>query len=79
MMEKKKLIEYARKGLMAEIREHEATIAKGRGYLNAMDKGERVNTPLARSEIEAVIAKAKAKVEALSNEERELRLAQALE
>ena len=79
MMDKKLLIEYARKGLMAEIREHEATIVKGRSYLNAIDKGERVNTPLTRSEIEAVIEKAIAKIEALSREELELRYAQALE
>ncbi len=79
MMDKKMLIEYARKGLMAEIREHEATITKGRSYLNAIDKGERVNTPLTRSEIEAVIETAKAKIEALSHEELELRYTQALE
>ena len=73
MMDRRTLVEYARKGIMAEIREHEKTVMRGRAYLKAIDNGERVKTPLTPSEIEAVIAKAKEKIETLSNEERELR------
>lgn len=73
MMDRRQLIEYARKGIMAEIREHEKTVAKGRLHLKAIDTGVMPTTPRSRSEIEAIIAKAKAEIETLSQEERELR------
>ena len=73
MMDRKTLIEYARKGIMAEIEKREQTIAKGKLHLRAIDRGVMPKTPRSRSEIEAVIAKAKAEIETLSQEERELR------
>jgi hypothetical protein len=73
MMDRQQLIAYARKGIMAEIRKHEKKVLRGRAYLKAIDNGERVNTPLSRSKVEAVIAKAKAEIKRLSDEEMELR------
>lgn len=77
-MDKKMLQEYARKGIIAEIRRYEKKVLKGRAYLKAIDNGERVQTPLSRSEIEAVIAKAKAKIRELSDLEMELRYDEAM-
>lgn len=73
MMDRRQLIEYARKGIMAEIRKHEKKVLRGRAYLKAMDSGEQVSTPLSRSQIEAVITRAKAEIKRLSDEEMELR------
>lgn len=73
MMERRQLIEYARKGIVAEIRKHEKKVLRGRAYLKAMDSGEQVKTPLSRSQIEGVIARAKAEIKRLSDEEMELR------
>ena len=73
MTDRRRLVEYARKGIVAEIRKHEKKVLRGRAYLKAMDNGERVNTPLSRSQIESVIARAKAEIKRLSDEEMELR------
>jgi hypothetical protein len=78
MMDSKQLIEYARKGIVAEIRKHEKKVLRGRAYLKAIDNGERVNTPLSRSQIEAVIARAKAEIKRLSDEEMELRYSESI-
>lgn len=78
MMDRKQLIEYARKGIVAEIRKHEKKVIRGRAYLKAMDNGERVNTPLSRSQVEAVIARAKAEIKRLSDEEMELRYSESI-
>ena len=73
MMERRQLIDYARKGIVAEIRKHEKKVLRGRAYLKAMDSGEQVKTPLSRSQVESVIARAKAEIKRLSDEEMELR------
>lgn len=73
MMDRKMLVHYARKGIIAEIRKYEKKVMRGRAYLRAMDNGERVKTPLSRSEIEEIITKAKEKIQELSDLEMELR------
>lgn len=67
-MKKDDLIKWAIKGISAEIDEKEKTIHQGQRYIKAIEAGEKVNTPMTKTEIQAVIYKLNNEIEALSKE-----------
>lgn len=72
-MRKQELINYAIKGVMAEIRELEKDVRKGYKFLEDMNNGVPVKTPLNQYEIKEVIAKKKAEIEELDKKRNDLK------
>lgn len=67
-MKNNNLIKWAIKGIRAEIDEKEKTVQQGYKYIKAIEAGEKVNTPMTKTEIEAVIYKLNRDIEDLSKE-----------
>lgn len=61
----KEILEFAIKGIRAEINEKEKTIMKGKQLIMKIERGEKVKTPLTISEIQAIIEKNKREIEEL--------------
>lgn len=67
-MEKKELIEWAIKGINAEIDALESSIVKGKKYLAQIERGEPVKTPKTEIEILQIIEEKAAEIERLEKE-----------
>lgn len=61
----KKIIEYAIKGVNAEIDEKEKTIHQGEKFLKQYENGEKPKTPKTPQEITVIIRKKKEEIEKL--------------
>ena len=61
----KEILEFAIKGIRAEINEKEKTITQGRQFIMKIERGEKVTTKLTISEIQAIIEKNKREIEEL--------------
>ena len=64
-MKKEELINYAMKGILADIRELEKQVEKGKQYLRMIENREEIPTKLSMSEIQAVIAQKREEIEKL--------------
>ena len=73
MMDINMIIDFARKGIIADIRKLEAKVATGRTYLRALERGEKIKSPRTYWEIEEIVSNAKLKIKELSDMEMELR------
>lgn len=62
----KQILQYAIKGLTADIDELEKTVNKGKQYLLQYEKGEQPKTPKSPDEIKAIIAEKQVEIEKLS-------------
>lgn len=71
-MNQKEIIEFAIKGITAEIRELESTVEKGRKYLEDLAKGKKIKSPKNASEIKEIIHNAQAKIEELDKKKFDL-------
>lgn len=73
MMDFNMLVEYAGKGIMADIRKHEKTVRDGKALLRALDKGQRIKSPLNYEEIVDIVEAAHVEIKKLSDMEIKLR------
>lgn len=64
-MEQKELLEWAIKGLYAEIQELEKTVQKGEKYLEEYQKGKQTGTKKSPEEIKKIISEKKKQIEIL--------------
>lgn len=69
------IIEYAVKGITAEIEELEKTIRKGYALVKQIDNGEKVKSSKSRYEILEICREKKSEIERLDRERFELRFA----
>ena len=72
MMLDKKIIEYAIKGVIAEIDEKEKAIKQGKQFLKQIENGEKVKTPKTPQEIKKVIHAKQDEIEQLAKYKNEL-------
>lgn len=72
MLNQKQIIEYAIKGIRAEIEKHEAVARKGVKFLEDIRQGKPVKTPKTEAEIKEIIRKHKIEVERLDKEKFDL-------
>lgn len=63
-----KILEYAIKGINAEIAELEKVINQGNQYLKQIENGEKPKTTKTPYEINVIIRKKKAEIEKLAND-----------
>ena len=68
----KKVIEYAVKGIIAEIDEKEKAINQGKQFLKQIENGEKPKTPKSEYEIHVIIRKKKEEIEQLAKYKNEL-------
>ena len=68
MLSEKKILEYAVKGIAAEISELEKQVEKGYELVKKIDNGEKVNTPKSKYEILEICREKKAEIEKLDKE-----------
>lgn len=73
MLNYKSILEYAVKGLTAEIEELEKTVRQGYALVKQIDNGEKVKTPKTKYEILEICREKNAKIERLDKERFELR------
>lgn len=73
MMNYKQILEYAAKGLTAEIEELEKTVRQGYALVKQIDDGEKVKTPKSRYEILEICREKSKEIERLDKERFELR------
>ena len=67
------ILEYAVKGLTAEIEQLERDIRKGYALIKQIDNGEKVNTPKSRYEILEICRSKNAEIEKLDKDRSNLR------
>lgn len=65
-MNQRELLDWAIKGLLAEIEEHERQVRRGQKYLNDIRNGKPVKTPKTEVEIIEIINKKNELIEELS-------------
>lgn len=65
MMDKKELVMWATKGIMAEIDNLEKTVNQGQQYLMQYEQGQKPKTPKTAVEIRQIIQEKKAEIEQL--------------
>lgn len=73
MLDKNKVIEYAIKGVNAEIDELEKAINQGKKFLKQYEEGEKPKTPKTAFEIKKIISKKKEEIEKLEKYKNELK------
>ncbi len=67
-MTDKKILQYAIKGIAAEIEQLEKDIKQGYKYIEQIDKGQKVKTPKTKQEILEIIAEKDAEMKKLEKE-----------
>lgn len=67
-MTEKEILQYAIKGITAEIEQLEKDIKQGYKYIEQIDKGEKVKTPKTKQEILEIIAVKDAEMKRLEKE-----------
>lgn len=72
MLEQKQVLEYAIKGINAQIDELEKTINQGKQFLKQYENGEKPKTPKAPHEIKKIIQEKKDEIEKLAKDKNEL-------
>lgn len=72
MLNQKQILEYAVKGLSAEIEELEKQVKKGYDLVKKIDNGEKVNSPKTKFEILEICRVKKAEIERLDREKFDL-------
>ena len=73
MLHYEQILEYAVKGLTAEIEKLEKTVRQGYALVRQIDNGEMVKTPKSRYEIIEICREKNAEIERLDKERFELR------
>lgn len=73
MLDNKKIIEYAMKGITVEIEELEKTVKQGYKYIELIENGEKVNTKKSKYEILDICRDANEKIKQLEKEHFELK------
>lgn len=73
MMNYKQILEYAVKGITAEIDDLEKTVRQGYALVKQIDNGEKVKSPKTRYEILEICREKNAKIERLDKERFDLR------
>lgn len=73
MLEQKQILEYAIKGIAAEIDELEKAVRQGYDLVKKIDNGEKVKTPKTKFEILDIIREKKAEIERLDKERFDLK------
>lgn len=73
MLNYKQILEYAVKGITAEIDDLEKTVRKGYDLVRQIDNGEKAKTTISRYEILEICREKNAKIERLDKERFELR------
>ena len=68
MLSQKQILQYAVKGLTAEIEKLEKTVREGNSLIQKIDNGEKVKTPKTRYEIAEIVREKKAEIEKLDKE-----------
>ena len=68
MLNEKQILEYAVKGITAEIEKLEKTVREGNALVKKIDNGEKVKATKTRFEIVEVIREKKAEIERLDKE-----------
>lgn len=72
MLNQKQILQYAIKGITAEIEELEKSVRKGSSLIEKIEKGEQVNTKATKYEILEKVEAKIAKIEKLDKERFEL-------
>lgn len=72
MLNEKKVLEFAIKGIIAEIDEKEKSINQGKQFLLQYENGEKPKTPKTPYEINVIIRKKKEEIEQLAKYKNEL-------
>lgn len=72
MLNQKQILQYAIKGLSAEIAELEKQVKKGYDLVKQIENGEKVNTPKTKFEILDICRAKKAEIEKLDKEKFDL-------
>ncbi|WP_033829035.1 hypothetical protein [Bacillus andreraoultii] len=71
-MNEKEILEFAIKGIEAEIEKHEKQIRKGEQYLTDLRNGKSIKSPKSESEIVEIIRKNREEAEILSKKKFDL-------
>lgn len=72
-MKKQEILEFAIKGIAAEIDELEKSIYQGRRFLNEIENGKQPKTKLSAEEIKNIIRQKQSEIDELSKKQFDLR------
>lgn len=72
MLNEKQILEYALKGVNAEIAEIEKKVNQGKKFLQQYENGEKPKTPKTAYEIKEIVKQKKAEIEELNKKRFEL-------